>query len=60
LIAPRVVISGAVHQNLEAEPTVPDTLLVVERFELRLRGFDEERFCLWLVERSPHSEVRAG
>ena len=55
-----MVISGAVHQNLEAEPTVPDTLLVVERFESQLRGFDEERFCLWLVERSPHSEVRAG
>jgi hypothetical protein len=54
-----VVISGAVHQNLEAEPTVPNTLLVVERFESRLRGFDEERFYLWRVEHSPHSEVRA-
>jgi hypothetical protein len=60
LIAPRVVISGAVYQNLEAEPTVPDTLLLVERFESRLRGFDEERFYLWRVEHSPHSEVRAG
>jgi hypothetical protein len=59
LIAPRVVISGAVHQNLEAEPTVPDTLLVGERFESRLRRFDEERFYVWRVEHSPHSEVRA-
>jgi hypothetical protein len=59
LIAPRVVISGAVHQNLEAEPTVPDTLLVVERFEAQLRGFDEERFYVWRVENSPHSGVLA-
>jgi hypothetical protein len=59
LIAPRVVISGAVHQNLEAAPMVPDTLPVVERSKSRLRGFDEEKFYLWRVERSPHSGVRA-
>jgi hypothetical protein len=47
LTAPRAVISSAVHQNLEAALTVPDALLVVERFEPRRRGFDEERFYLW-------------
>jgi class 3 adenylate cyclase len=56
-----VVISDAVRHDPEVAQllSAPDNLLVVERFESRLRGFDEERFYLWRVERSPRSEVRA-
>jgi len=57
-----VVISDAVRHDPEVAQllSAPDSRLVAERFESRLRGFDEERFYLWRVGRSPHPEVRAG
>jgi hypothetical protein len=40
--------------------SAPGNGLVVERFESRLRGFDEERFYLWRVGRSPAGDLARG
>jgi class 3 adenylate cyclase len=52
-----VVISDIVRHDPEVAQllSTPDNQLVAERFESRLRGFDEEQFYLWRVERAPAS-----
>jgi adenylate cyclase len=50
-----VVISDTIRHDPEVAEflSAPDNRLVVERFESRLRGFEEERFYLYRVEHSP-------
>jgi class 3 adenylate cyclase len=49
-----VVISDAIRHDPEVAEllSAPDSQLVVERFEARLKGFDEDQFYLWRVTRS--------
>ncbi len=49
-----VVISDAVRHDPEVAEllSAPDSQLVVEQFEARLKGFDEDQFYLWRVTRS--------
>jgi adenylate cyclase len=57
-----VIISDAVRRDPEVARllSAPDNGLVVELFESRLRGFDEERFYLWRVGRSPAGDLARG
>ena len=50
-----VVVSDAIRHEPEVTEFLSalDSQLVVERFEAQLKGFDEERFHLWRVTRSP-------
>jgi class 3 adenylate cyclase len=52
-----VVISDAIRHDPEVADllSAPGSQPTAERFESRLRGFDEERFDLWRVRRSPAS-----
>jgi class 3 adenylate cyclase len=57
-----VIVSDAVRRDPEVAHllSAPDNKLVVERFESRLRGFDEERFYLWRVGRHPAGDLARG
>jgi class 3 adenylate cyclase len=48
-----VVISRAVYDDTEVRELVsgPDSALSATRFEMDLKGFDQERFELWRVGR---------
>jgi class 3 adenylate cyclase len=52
-----VVVSDAIRYDPEVAELLAasDNQLVVEQFEARLKGFDEEQFHLWRVARSPVS-----
>jgi class 3 adenylate cyclase len=57
-----VIISDAIRQDPEVAQllSAPGNVMVVERFESHLRGFDEERFYLWRVGRSPAGGLARG
>jgi class 3 adenylate cyclase len=57
-----VIISDAIRHDPEVAEllSAPDSQLAVEPFEAQLRGFDQERFHLWRVVRSPAREKRYG
>lgn len=44
-----VIISDAIRGDPEVEELLSDGSLVLERFESRLKGFDDEQFDLWRV-----------
>jgi class 3 adenylate cyclase len=55
-----VVISRAVYDDVEVRELVngPDSSLSATRFEMDLKGFDEERFELWRVGRQEVAQMR--
>jgi class 3 adenylate cyclase len=57
-----VVISDAIRNDPEVAEllSTTDDELVLESFQAQLKGFDEERFCLWRVSRSPTGDDRKG
>lgn len=57
-----IIVSDAVRHDPEVAEflSAPDHQVLAERFEARLRGFDEERFHLWRVARPPAREDEAG
>jgi len=54
-----VVISGAVYSDPEVRELLSDpaNALTTIRFEIPLKGFDEEQFELWRVARAGGAEV---
>lgn len=55
-----VVLSGEIRRDPEVADllSAPGSQLVVEPFEARLKGFDEEKFPLWRVTRAPDAARR--